>query len=63
MSVHVIELCVIVGLAWLAYWVNDMLNKVPALHTVIKVLIVVVAILLILQSLGLIGNSASVSLR
>jgi phosphoglycerol transferase MdoB-like AlkP superfamily enzyme len=64
MHIHVVELFLIIGLAGLAWWVNEMLDKVPVLNTVIKVLIVVVAILLVLQSLGLIGGGdASVSLR
>lgn len=57
MDINVIQLVVIIILAGLAWWANNMLNKIPVLKTVISVIIVVVAILLVLQSMGLIGGS------
>ena len=59
MDINVIELIVIIILAGLAWWANDMLNKVPTLKTIVSVLIVVVSVLLVLQSLGITGNSGS----
>jgi predicted PurR-regulated permease PerM len=56
MDVNILQLVVICAIAWLCWWVNDMLNKVPILNTVIKVIIVVVAVLLVLQSLGLVSG-------
>jgi hypothetical protein len=63
MHAHVIPLALIVGLSILAWWVNETLNTIPVLKKVIQVVIVVIAILLVLQSLGLIGDSTSASLR
>ena len=61
MNIDIIAIVVIVVLASLAWWVNGMLNKIPVLKTVIDVIIVVAAVLLLLQSLGLVGGSTSVS--
>ena len=44
---------VILVLSGLAWYVNETLNKVALLNTVIKVVIVVVATLCLLDSLGL----------
>jgi len=60
MEVNVIQLVVICVLAGLAYWANDKLNNVPMLKTIIQVIIVVVAVLLILQSLGIMNGHVSV---
>jgi len=56
MDINLIALFVICVLAGLAWWVNEKLNTVPLLKTVVQVLIVVVAILLLLQNLGLIAS-------
>ena len=61
MQVNVIELVVICIFAGLAYWVNDKLNNVPMLKTVIQVIIVVVAVFLIMQSLGVINSHVRVT--
>ena len=61
MEVNVIELVVICVFAGLAYWVNDKLNNVPMLKTVIQVVIVVVAVFMIMQSLGVINGHVRVS--
>ena len=56
MEINLIQLIVIIVLASLAWWANGKLNTVPVLKNVIDVLIVVVAILLVLQSLGIMGH-------
>jgi hypothetical protein len=56
MDINIWEIFVICVLAGLAYWANGKLNTVPLLKNVLDVLIVVVAVLLLLQSLGLGGN-------
>ncbi|MBL8013599.1 MAG: hypothetical protein JNN05_07090 [Candidatus Omnitrophica bacterium] len=56
MEINVMQLLVICVFAGLAYWANDKLNNVPALRTVIQVVIVVAAVFLIFQSLGIINN-------
>ena len=56
MDINIFQIIVIVILAGLAYWANGKLNTVPVLKTVLDVVIVVVAILLLLQSLGLMGH-------
>jgi len=61
MNVNVIELVVICIFAGLAYWANDKLNNVPMLKTIIQVIIVVVAVFLILQSLGVVNGNVRVS--
>jgi hypothetical protein len=62
MTIHILELALIIGLSILAWWVNDKLNNIPVLKNVIQVLIVVVAILLVLQSIGAIGGG-NISVR
>lgn len=57
MSINIMQLIVIITLCGLAYWVNETLNKVPVMNTVIKVIIVVVGVLLVLQSCGLLASS------
>lgn len=57
MEINIIAIFVICILAGLAWYVNDNLNNVPILKKVIQVVIVVVAVLLLLQSLGLISGS------
>ncbi|MBL8013596.1 MAG: hypothetical protein JNN05_07075 [Candidatus Omnitrophica bacterium] len=61
MEINVMELLVICVFAGLAYWANNKLNNVPALRTVIQVLIVVVAVFLIFQSLGVINGHVRVN--
>lgn len=56
MEINIIQLVVIIVLAGLAYWANGKLNTVPVLKSVVDVLIVVIAILLLLQSLGVMGH-------
>ena len=56
MEINIIQIVVICILAGLAYWANDKLNTVPVFKTVVQVLIVVVAVLLLLQSLGIMGS-------
>lgn len=55
----IVVICILAGLSW---WVNEKLNQIPILKTVLQVIIVVVAVLLLLQSLGLGGNSPHVSI-
>ena len=59
MDINIIQLVVIVVIAGLCWWVNEKLNNVPMLKTVIQVVIVVVAILLVLQSLGIMHGSST----
>jgi small-conductance mechanosensitive channel len=61
--IHVVNLAVICIIAGLAYWANDQLNRVPVLNNVIKVVIIVVAILLVLQSLGTIEGTTGVTVN
>ncbi len=56
MDINIIQLIVICILAALAWWVNATLNTVPMLNKIVSVLIVVVAVLLLLQSLGVMGS-------
>lgn len=56
MEINVLAILVIVVLSVLAWWVNDKLNTVPILKTIIQVVIVVCAVILLLQNLGLMGN-------
>ena len=56
MHIHILALAVIIILAALAFYVNRRLTP-PPIQNWIHVLIVVVAVLLILVSLGLIGSS------
>ena len=60
MEVNVIQLIVICVLAGLAYWANDKLNNVPLLKTIVQVVIVVVAVLMLMQSLGVINGHVNV---
>ena len=60
MEVNVIQLIVICVLAGLAYWANDKLNNVPFLKTIVQVVIVVVAVLMLMQSLGVINGHVNV---
>lgn len=59
MDINVIQIILIIVLAGLAYWANDILNNVPTLKQVVQVLIVVVAVILLLQSLGIIGGTST----
>ena len=56
MNINVIQIVVICVLGGLAYWVNEQLNTVPVLKTVVRVVIVVICVLLLLQSLGVVGG-------
>ena len=56
MHIHAIELILIVGFAILAMWVNGMLVKDAIINKVIYVVIIVAAIVMVLQSLGIIGG-------
>lgn len=56
MNIDIIQIIVIIVFTGLSYWANDMLNKVPTLKQVVSVLIVVVAVLMLLQSLGIMGS-------
>jgi uncharacterized membrane protein YwzB len=56
-DVNIIQLIVIVIIAGLCWWANESLNNVPVLKKVVQVLIVVVAVLLVLQSLGVMGDN------
>lgn len=59
MEINILSIIVICILAWLAYWANEQLNNVPVLKNVVRVIIVVVAVLLLLQNLGLISSTHS----
>lgn len=61
MHINILEIIVIVTLAGLAWYVNATLNTIPVLNRVIQVIIVVAAVLLLLQSLGLINSHVSIS--
>lgn len=56
MTINVLGIVLIVIFAGLAWWANETLNKVPTLKPIIQVIIVVVAVVLLLQSVGLIGG-------
>jgi hypothetical protein len=51
--VSIFVICVIAGLCW---YVNETLNAVPVLKKVVAVVIVVVAVLCLLQSMGVMGD-------
>lgn len=63
MQINIVQIIVIVVLAGLAWWANEMLNRIPVLKTVISVIIVVVAVIMLLQSCGMIGGGASISVK
>ncbi len=63
MEINIIQIIVIIILAGLAYWANDKLNMVPVLKTVVQVLIVVVAVLLLLQSVGVISGNSNIHIN
>lgn len=56
MNIDIWYLIGVIVLAGLAYWVNEKLNMVPFLKNLIQVIIVVVAVILVLQSTGIMGN-------
>lgn len=58
MTINVIQLVVICVLAGLAYYANNALNGVPVLRNVMNVLIICVGVLLVLQSLGVLGGGS-----
>lgn len=60
MTINILVIIVIVVLTSLAYWSNENLNSVPGLKPMVKVVIVGVAILLLLSSIGLIQGSSIV---
>lgn len=61
MHVDIMTIVVICIIAGLCYWVNEKLNAVPVVKTVVQVIIVVVAVLLILQSLNLVSSNITIS--
>lgn len=52
--IRILVICVVAGLCW---WANNKLNTVPVLRKVVQVIIVVVAVLLVLQSLGVMSST------
>lgn len=60
MDINVVGLIATCIIAWVAWWINDSLNKVAILNTIIKVVIVVVALLLLWQYLGIRHHTLSV---
>jgi hypothetical protein len=54
---QILVICIVAGLCW---YVNSTLNPVPVLKKVVGVVIVVVAVLLLLQSLGIMHSNVSV---
>jgi hypothetical protein len=63
MDINLIQIIVIIILAGLAWWANEMLNKIPVLKTVVSVIIVVVAVLCLLDSLGIYHSSSHIAIR
>ncbi len=63
MNINILQIIAIITIAALSYWANDQLNNVPVLKNVVRVLIVVVAVLLLLQSFGMIGTNTHVHLN
>lgn len=63
MHINIISILVICVIAGLCYWVNQTLNTTPILNKVVSVIIVVVAVLLVLQSMGLVGTNTTVTLN
>jgi len=61
MTAHLLQIGLIIGGAILCNYANDKLNNVPVFKTIIQVLIVVAAVVLLGQSLGLIRNYLSVN--
>ena len=53
MDINIVGLIVTIVIAGVAWWINDVLNKVAILKTVVQVIIVVVALCLIWQDLGI----------
>jgi hypothetical protein len=58
MDINIIQLIVICVIAGLCWWANETLNSVPILKKVVQVIIMVAAVLLVLQSLGVMGSSS-----
>lgn len=63
MDIDIIRIIVIIVIAGLCWFANEKLNNIPVLKTVIQVIIVVVAVLLLLQSLGIMGNNMRISVH
>ena len=61
MEINLLEILVIIILSVLAYWVNEKLNSIPILKTIIQVIIVIVAVLLLLQSLNLLNSGSTIT--
>jgi hypothetical protein len=59
-DINIIQLIVIIVIAGLCWWANETLNNIPVLKKVIQVLIVVIAVLLVLQSLGIMGSNTTI---
>jgi hypothetical protein len=60
MDINVIGLIATIVIASVAWWANDKLNTVELLKTVLKVVIVVVALLLVWKFLGIHGQTIHV---
>jgi len=60
MDINVVGLIVTVIVACVAWWANETLNSVPILKTVVKVIIVVVALLCLWAALGVRNHTISV---
>jgi hypothetical protein len=59
--IGIFVICVVAGLCW---YVNETLNTVPVLKKVVAVIIVVVAVLCLLQSVGVLGSyNSDISVR
>ena len=63
MVINIVSLLVILILSGLAYWVNEQLNTIPVLKTVVRVIIVVVAVLLVLQSMALMNTNTAIIVK
>jgi hypothetical protein len=60
MDINIIQIILIIVLSGLAWYANDKLNNVPTLKPIVQVLIVVVAVLCLLSSLGIWHNSSHI---
>jgi small-conductance mechanosensitive channel len=56
-QIHAVWIFVIIVFAALAMWANAKLNPVRVLQVILHVVIVVVAVLFLLSSLGMIGDT------
>ena len=60
MDINIVSIIVILVLAALAWFANETLNKIPVAKPFVSVIIVIVTVLMLLQSMGLVGGHSTI---